>query len=253
MEKNGIGRRIYPVKFQKQDRGSMSQDPQLSLGNKFNNLKYIKRIATIAAVGLFVVTGLLIAVVVALYGAYQSSDMMTKTSESTVAMHTETQEMRTNVESWIHKFRKEFPSNQEVLTTQQILGTIENIHKISARGEYLLSNIEPESLPNVVKNLNGVLEKFQKMTNNVDKSQMDRIMATAFHLSELVAGISPTQINQFMGGISETAEHVGHMADQADADKFIDKATTLIAAFKKTTEKINAIQKVTIDLSDIKK
>jgi hypothetical protein len=53
--------------------------------------------------------------------------------------------------------KEKFPANQPEVSLRQIIGTLENANKISARSEYLLNSVEPEAFGTTVKNINKII------------------------------------------------------------------------------------------------
>ena len=195
--------------------------------------------------------GLLIAMVVLLAAGAASGDMMKKTSESTIAMRHDTEKLQADIKAHIDTLMGHFPENQEELVIGQAFGIVENVHKISSRIEYLLNHMEPNTVPNVINSINTVLEKIQSILDNVDADQSAKFMATADHLQELVANVTPDQVQKLVDGVGETAQHVGHMSEQAEQQDFMSRVIALVEDAEAVVGGLKRVHSLTIDLPEL--
>ena len=195
--------------------------------------------------------GLLIAMVVLLAAGAASGDMMKKTSESTIAMRQDTEKLQADIKAHIAELMSHFPENQEQLVVGQAFGIVENAHKISSRVEYLLNHMEPDTVPNVINSINNVLEKVQSILGNVNADESAKFMATADHLQELVANITPQQIEKATNGIAETAEHVGVLTGQAQEQNLMSRVTKLVEDAEAVVGGLRRVHSLTIDLPQL--
>ncbi len=87
-----------------------------------------------------------------LIGIISKGEDLDQTSKATVSMHKETIEMRTSVEKALSTFRSHFPANQETITTEQVLDTIDKVHSIIVWAEEVRRGLPPDTLQTIVKN-----------------------------------------------------------------------------------------------------
>ena len=197
--------------------------------------------------------GVLIAILVLLAAGAAGSDMMLKTSESTIAMRNQTEQLQIDVKSHIKDIMSHFPDDKEEVLVGQAFNIVENVHKISSRVEYLLNHMEPDTVPNVINSVNSVLEKVQAILGNVDANQSSKIMAAVDHVQELIANISPDQVQKIVDGVGETSEHVGHMTNQADENNLMSRVLKLVDDAESVVSNLKRVHSVTIDLPQLHK
>jgi hypothetical protein len=168
-----------------------------------------------------------------------------ETSESTIGMRKDTLEMRANAEAWIKQFRSNFPSNQEVLTTQQVLDIVD---KSSATVEWIesVTHAIPKELPghlmgNLTQTLNYLNVGFTSPSKKRDPAMQDasailsrvRSWAESISSEEFHSGFAAaTRFMQVIGAVDDQkvakiVDVLGHIFQDVDKDKFVDKATRL--------------------------
>lgn len=211
----------------------------------------LRRMAWFAFIGLIAVIVLLAVILGLGVGAYQSGDMMTKTSEATVSMHEETLQTKADVTGWINRLKAQFPPNQDVTTGRQILGIIENAHKITTKVEFLLGHMEPDTISDLVTHLSGIAGKVEDVASHVTDEQVVRFEALVDHMQELASGVTPAHITKLMSGVSETAEHVGHMSKEAEESHFVEHSAQLFAEATGTLHNINGGQQISLGFGNI--
>lgn len=203
---------------------------------------YLRRLAWIGIVGLVAVVALLAVILGLGVGAYNSGDMLTRTGEDTHAMRQMTMESNEAVSEWIKGLRAQFPPTQDVTTTRQILGIVENAHKISSRVEFLLTHVEPETVTGLVGHVGTIVGKVDAMLASVSEGEVARLQALVNHMQELVAGVTPDHVSALLGGVSETAQYVGQIAKEAEETHLVERTAALFEESKNTMTHLNGGQ-----------
>ena len=90
--------------------------------------------------------------------------------------------------------KDKFPTNQIEVSTRQLIGAIENGHKISARSEYLLSHVHPESI------------------------------SKAF---DLIGAVTPEDVVEIKTRVKSILKHTDDMLAAVPADKLVSFITTI--------------------------
>lgn len=193
-------------------------------------------LATVAMIAVMLCFGIL------LLGAVQSADLMTRTSEATVGMRTDTQQLMKNVENYLKDLRTDFPANQDAVTIRHVLGIIENAHTISST----LSRLQPEAVSGIVGHVSQVMDRVTQAINQVGTDQISRMMVMMDHVQELVAGVTPAQMNKLVDGAAEVAEHTGKLTEQADRLNLIQEARSLVEEMKLVANQAKSIHQVTL-------
>lgn len=101
-------------------------------------------------------------------GIVSKSDDLDQTSRATVRMHDETVQLRKNVEDWIHGIRSHFPANQETVTTEQLLDSIDKAHATMLWINEIRAAIPPGMLETMMKNANLVVGNVTSMIGTVN-------------------------------------------------------------------------------------
>lgn len=209
------------------------------------------RMAWMNFVGLVAVITLLAVILGLGVGAYKSGDMMSRMNESTSYMKDEMRDTKKSAATYLQRLKSLFPVNQDEVTTRQVLGIVENVHKITARAEQLLTQVEPETITAMVAHLGTIAERVDAMSARVDDTQIQRVLATVAHVQELVAGVTPEQVNAVIAGLSETAQHVGHLSKEAEETHAVGSAAGLFAELKGVMGQFNAGHRVSVGLDTL--
>lgn len=189
-------------------------------------LKWVARFAFVGVVAVITLLALILGLGV---GAYKSSDMLTETGRATVGMHNETLEMRHNVEAKYRQFRKQFPDNQEAVTVNQVLETIENASKISARLKYLLQNVEPDTVGNLVTHVESI-------TGMVDDATIAQVKGVLQHVSELLSSIKPETVE----AVQSMVQNIAHLSAEADQKHVLDASQSLFQQVSAVLQRFNS-------------
>lgn len=128
--------------------------------------------------------GICIALLAGGYGTVQTmnvmrdgmGDMNSKMSQGTDA-----------VAGVVAQLKSKFPANQLEVSTRQVLGTLENGNKISARVNYLLQNIDE----NAVRSLNGIVSSLTAQDVDTLKAHA---LGTLAKVNQIVADIDATKV-----------------------------------------------------------
>jgi hypothetical protein len=203
---------------------------------------YLRRLAWIGIIGLVAIIALLAVILGLGVGAYNSGDLLTRTGEDTHAMRKMTMESNEAVSSWIKGLWEQFPPTQDVTTTRQLLGIVENAHKITSRVEFLLTHVEPETITGLVGHMGTIVSKVDAMLARVSEEEVARFQSLVNHMQELVAGVTPAHVTTLMGGVSETAQYVGQMAKEAEDTHLVQRTADLFAESKNTMTHLNGGQ-----------
>ena len=114
--------------------------------------------------------------------------------------------------------KDKFPTNQIEMSVRQILNTIENGHKISARSELLLNSISPETVAKLIQNFNRIMEYVSVEEANTVKLQAMKIIAnveritsavppeTVIKLLDTLSNINAAKLNGLFDSISKLHE-----------------------------------------------
>ena len=205
-------------------------------------LRSQKFATTWVGITLVLVIGIGTALIVAGFAVQASGDMMTKTSAATVSMHDETMQTKKDVTKYIDSLRSQFPAGQDVTTARQLLGVVENVHKITSRTAALLEHVEPQTVTDISNHVKTISNKLDLLFQQVSEEEVTRAKVLFDHMQELVAGITPAHVTKLMDGVSETAKHVGVMSKEAEETHLVQHSSELFNQAQNAMEHLNGGQ-----------
>lgn len=102
---------------------------------------------------------------------------------------------------FLYKMLKDkFPANQVEVTSRQVLGSIENVNKITARSNFLLNSVNPENVGKTIDNVNRVIDSITQDDITLIKTKVHNILDTA---DNLLKSISPETITGVLNTVSQ--------------------------------------------------
>ena len=199
-----------------------------------------------AGLTFFVVMGLLIAVVVLLAGMSQTGTMMTKTTESTVGMRADMKQAMDHGQAFLEELKAHFPPNQSEITVAQILGIVENIHKITGKA----STITPDQIGRIAEHVDSTLVSIKVMVDGFSSGEHTgtQLSATIGHIQELIANISPTMISDLATSINGLATHAGTLASEAEQGHVIAKVEEALVTLKEIGDRLKTLHEITVKI-----
>jgi len=199
---------------------------------------------------------------------WANSDSLEQTSRATVMMHEETVKMKEDAEKWIKQFRTNFHANQEVITTQQILDTIDKSHETIAWLNEVRAGIEPDTVHSLVKNVNAVIgnvAQFSKLFGDAlptlvngtakrssgsggEATLIDRVSGFVEKGAQLFGTITADEFHETFIALKSGLETVTRVSQNISSDKvnkIVDSTSTILSAAEsehivKTISKISA-------------
>lgn len=101
---------------------------------------------------------------------------------------------------FVTSLKGKFPVNQPEVTTRQMLGIVENAHKISARVQYLLENVQPAAIGLTVQNINKILGA---LTPDDVETIKQKILSITAHIDADIASIPADKVAALITTISK--------------------------------------------------
>jgi len=197
-------------------------------------------------VTMILVIGFGVALVVAGFAIQPSGQMLTRTGEDTHAMRAMTTKTNDDVTGYINSVRSNFPKGQDITTIRQGLAVVENVKAITSKVSVLLEHVTPETITIMVNHVGTIVTKVDTMMAAVSDAEVVRFQALLKHMHELIAGVTPQHISALMDGVSETAQHVGHMSKEAEESHLVEHSAQLFAEAKGTLSHFNNGQGISL-------
>lgn len=182
------------------------------------------------------------------------------TSKATIAMHEETVQMKADVARKWKEFRANFPSNQEQVTTEQVLDIIDKGHAMVVWADQLRHKMPPQMVRDLVHNVTtalsfvndalappGVLEGKKRSEETMRKHAMLKNVAGILQKGyDLVSTVTPEEFHDSLvaghqllaNGVrlmeavqTEKVERIfakiDHILGAAESDKIVDHISRL--------------------------
>jgi hypothetical protein len=187
-------------------------------------------------------------------GIVSKSDDLDQTSRATVRMHDETVELRKNVEAWIHGIRAHFPANQETVTTEQVLDSVDKMHAMMLWANEIRASIPPGVLEAMVKNANLVVGNVTTMIGAVggmfdglggaDTGAKERHRALVGNAAlffakgaELLSTVSPGEFHAAFASGHEALQSMSKLSQNISQDRvnrIIESASDILSSANST-------------------
>jgi hypothetical protein len=120
-------------------------------------------------------------------------DQLEATSRATVSMHDETTKMKEDIGAALKKWRSNFPINQETVTTEQILDSIDKMHSTVAWIDQVRRGIAPETLHSVMSNADALIRNVTELVDIVGSV----FAKSSAKTSRDASGMSPSFCGEF--------------------------------------------------------
>lgn len=190
-----------------------------------------------SCIGLVLFSGLLLGIVL-------KGGALEETSRATISMHDDTTKMKEDVGAWFKDFRAHFPSNQETMTTEQVLDSIDKSHATIVWLDQVRRNVSPDQVSSIISNVNRLvgnatllIEMFAGVLapNGGSAQGRERFMGSATNIltkgSELLNSVTPTEFHSaFETGHAAVQSFVrlSQSVDHAKVAKLVDSASVIL-------------------------
>ncbi|MDB9801281.1 hypothetical protein OAB94_02770 [Flavobacteriaceae bacterium] len=160
---------------------------------------YLRKLFWNAIYSNIVVSGILACFIVLLAGGIMTTTTMNSMKTGMDDMNGQMSLGSKAATKFITGLKGKFPINQPEVTTRQLLGTVDNIHKITARAQFLLNHIKPETIATTVEHINMLMgavsaEEVQSIKGHI-VNIIDKI-------DQIVTSIPPEKITDLLTTIS---------------------------------------------------
>jgi len=220
----------------------------------------------ISLAGVCLFAGLLIALVA-------KGDQLEATSRATVAMHEETIETKTKIEKALSDWRSKFPENQETLTTEQVLDSIDKAHNMMVWAEGVTRQVETNEIKTIVRNVDRLVGNvttfveiitaaFTPTPNTMAKSkkdQTDRVLESArgllFKTVDLLSELKAADVRDMFLSVKRGVDSVNDITKKVKGDtvaKILTNAAEVLASAESehVVDVISRISKGALEIID---
>jgi len=188
-----------------------------------------------------------LAIIGLIIGVVSKSDDLDQTSRATVMMRNDTVELRKNVEAYIQSIRANFPANQETVTMEQVLDSVDKAHAMMVWLNELRSGLPPDTIQLMVKNANSLVANGASMVGTVkglfdelgatDKERHRAMMGNAALFfaksAELLATVSPGEFHAAFASGHEAVQTMARLSQNISHDRvnrIIESASDILGA-----------------------
>jgi len=176
------------------------------------------------------------------------SDDLDQTSRSTVAMRNETVAMRQNVEAYLKRVTSHFPANQDTVSVEQIVDTIDKVHAMMLWASDLKAGIPPETIQQLVKNadklvgnvtsvvgtVKGLFDSLSGDSNNERHRAMVSNAALFFAKgAELLGTVSPDEFHSTFKATHEAIQSMAKLSQnisQERVNRIVESVSDILGA-----------------------
>ena len=184
-------------------------------------------------------------------GIFAKRDELNQTTRATVSMHKDTTEMRENTEAWVKQFRSHFPANQETVTTEQILDSIDKGHAMVLWADQVVKAVPPATIRTLVTNAERLLG---------NATLLVEIFSAAFALPPSSSPSSQakrsTEQEQMVSGLATMVKRGAELISTVSGAEFHSAFTTVhgaLQSFVRVSERVDPerVGKIVNSASDI--
>lgn len=202
--------------------------------------------------GIFWITLIVGAAVIGLVaGIFAKREELNQTTRATVSMHKDTTEMRENTEAWVKQFRSHFPPNQETVTTEQLLDSIDKGHAMVQWADQVVKAVPPATVRTLVASAERLLG---------NATLLVEVFTAAFALPPSSSPSSQakrsTEQEQMVNGLATMVRRGAELISTVSGAEFHSAFTTVhtaLQSFVRVSERVDPerVGKIVNSASDI--
>jgi hypothetical protein len=163
-------------------------------------------LAIVGVVGIWTAAGVLIALLAG--GGFQMASMSRGMTDMNGKM-TKMVQPADGASAFVQDLKSRFPDDQAEITVRQALQTIENVHHITSRVKYLLSNVEPNQITELMGHVEHLAQKAETWTTHLTEEDIEQFKHQAIglleHVNNILGGVQPTQVDAAMQNLNRIA------------------------------------------------
>jgi len=188
-----------------------------------------------------VLIGLGIAQVVLLANLHSSGTLMARTTENTVGMRSDFNEIRTKTEKWIQYLMGDMPEDQLKLTARKVVGIVDNVHQLSGK----MAQVTPERIESILRQSNDITQRIADAFSHVNVEQGRALVS---HMGEIVGGLTPALVSRWFSSVSDLSSHIAELSDQATRENLTQKVSTALDTIKNIGTRVEQLHELTIKI-----
>jgi hypothetical protein len=188
-----------------------------------------------------------------LIGILSKKEDLDATTRATVGMHDDTIKLRQDAETWLKGFREHFPSNQETLSVEQVVGIIDKAHNLMQWADRVTQGVDSRTVTTIANNVNTFVgnatlfvevltsvfgvKNAQTTTNGLSAEKRDRLVESTSTLltkiSDLIHAVKPDEFHGFFMASSEAVTRVVDITRSVENDrlrKIVESTSDLLSA-----------------------
>lgn len=209
------------------------------LVHKQNTL--MRRLLWFVGIIMVFLIGLSIAQVALLANLHSSGTMMARTTESTVGMRSDFQDIKTKTERYLQYLVGDLPEDQLKLSARKIVGIVDNVHRLSGK----LAEVTPERIEAILRHTNEIT---QRVSETLSQVNIDQGRAIASHVGEIIGGLSPQLVSRWFTSVSDLSTHVSEISDQATRENLMQKISIALGTIQTIGSRVEQLHELTIKI-----
>lgn len=185
--------------------------------------------------------GLSIAQVVLLANLHTSSGMMARTTENTVGMRSDFNEIRAQAESFLTSLVNDLPENQLKISSRKIVGIVDNVHQLSGK----LAQVTPERIETILRHSNEITQRVSESLSHINVEQSQAMIS---HVGEIIGGLTPDLVSRWFTSVSDLSNHVSELSDRAERENLTQKISAALDTIQTIGTRVEQLHELTIKI-----
>ena len=189
----------------------------------------------------FIVVGMGITCIILLANLQTSSDMVARTTDSTVSMRSDMLEMREQLSGWLAGVATEIKPEQLQMSARKVVAIVDNVHQLSGK----LARVTPEQIETIVSHTNEIATKFNSALEHIDSAQTQVVVG---RVGEIVADLTPAIINRWFTAVSDLASHASIVSNDVEREHLVNKIAATLDTIKSIGTRVEQIHEFTLKI-----
>ena len=190
---------------------------------------------------MFFLFGLSVAQVVLLANLHASGTLMARTTESTVGMRQDMNELRTRTEAWMHSLSGDLPEDQLKKSTRKLLNIVENVQELTAR----FAQVTPARVEGIIQNTHDITIKLSEVASQVDLQQSRALVS---RIGELIGGITPELMTRWFTSLAELADHASQLGEEATQRNLTARVSETLETLQEIGKRVSKLHELTLKI-----
>ena len=247
---------------------------------------YIRKKAQCLSVAAWILVALgialLVLIAIAGVGASNTVGTMEEMRSATGYMKQTMNDTQVAIENYARDLMADYPDNQDKIVMSQVMGTVQNVHRISSRVYDLLAMTGEQQMNALFIQMEQISENVNAKLASVSVEQIEAVFATVDSvrgivasvessglianvntlissvppeeitelirkLSTVVGGLSAQDVSDLVHGVQDLVQHADRIAEEVESDELVGKVDNLVNAVNSILDHLQATREVKLN------